>query len=57
MSNFPRGFTTSVTSYVPGATWTLTVGTPITLTNINSDDSVFIKVRRDPSAPINILLA
>ena len=56
MSNFPRGFTTSVTSYVPGATWTLTVGTPITLTNIKSDDIVSIRVRRDPTAPINHLL-
>lgn len=56
MNNFPRGFTTSVTSYVPGATWTLTVGTPITLTNIKSDDIVSIRVRRDPTAPINHLL-
>ena len=56
MSNFPRGVTTSVTSYVPGATWTLTVGTPITLTNIKSDDIVSIRVRRDPTAPINYLL-
>lgn len=52
MSNFPRGFTTSVTSYVPEATWTLTVGTPITLTNIKSDDIVSIRVRRDPAAPL-----
>lgn len=57
MKNFPRGFTTSVSSYVPGATWTLTVGTPITLTNISSDHVVTIKVRRDPTAPINHLLA
>ena len=56
MNNFPRGFTTSVASYVPGATWTLTVGTPITLTNIKSDDIVSIRVRRDPTAPINHLL-
>ena len=56
MSNFPRGVTTSVASYVPGATWTLTVGTPITLTNIKSDDIVSIRVRRDPTAPINHLL-
>ena len=56
MSNFPRGVTTFVTSYVPGATWTLTVGTPITLTNIKSDDIVSIRVRRDPTAPINHLL-
>ena len=57
MNPLPKGFTSSVTGgYVPGATWTITIGTPITLTNINSDDSVFIKVRRDPSAPINILL-
>ena len=56
MANLPRGFTTSVASYVPGATWTLTVGTPITLTNIKSDDIVSIRVRRDPTAPINHLL-
>ena len=56
MNNFPRGFTTSVASYVPGATWTLTLGTPITLTNIKSDDIVSIRVRRDPTAPINHLL-
>ena len=56
MSVPPRGFTTSVSSYVPGATWTLTMGTPITLTNINSDDVVSIRVRRDPTAPISHLL-
>lgn len=52
MSVLPRGFTTSVSAYVPGATWTLTIGTPITLTNINSDDVVSIRVRRDPTAPL-----
>ena len=56
MSVPPRGFTTSVSSYVPGATWTLTMGTPITLTNINSDDVVSIRVRRDLTAPISHLL-
>ena len=56
MSILPRSFTTSVSSYVPGATWTLTIGTPITLTNINSDDVVSIRVRRDPTAPISHLL-
>lgn len=56
MTNLPRGFTTSVASYVPGATWTLTVGTPITLTNVSSDYIVYIKIRRDPTAPINHLL-
>lgn len=56
MSVLPRSFTTSVSSYVPGATWTLTIGTPITLTNINSDDVVSIRVRRDPTAPISHLL-
>ena len=56
MSVPPRGFTTSVSSYVPGATWTLTMGTPITLTNINRDDVVSIRVRRDLTAPISHLL-
>ncbi|NCB96297.1 MAG: hypothetical protein EOM35_07585 [Negativicutes bacterium] len=56
MANLPRGFTTSVEAYVPGKTWTLTIGTPITLTNISSDYIVYIKIRRDPNAPINHLL-
>lgn len=56
MSVLPRSFTTSVSSYVPGATWTLTIGTPITLTNINSDDVVSIRVRRDPLATYSHLL-
>ena len=57
MSVLPRSFTTSVEAYDAGKTWTLTIGTPITLTNINSDDVVSIRVRRDPTAPINHLLA
>ena len=57
MSVLPRSFTTSVEAYDAGKTWTLTIGTPITLTNINSNDVVSIRVRRDPTAPINHLLA
>ena len=57
MSNFPRGFVTSITGYDVGYTWTMTIGTPITLTNINRDDVVSIKLRRDPLATYSHLIA
>lgn len=57
MSNFPRGFVTSLTGYDVNKTWTMTIGTPITLTNISSDDTVYIRLRRDLEATYSHLLA